>query len=393
MGSEKKHIALAEMLELANKQGYVTFDNIMDCADNYDLPMRDFDWLSNAITVKGIIVYDEEPQSIHSEELDDYGDYSQIDYEYVYNRIIELDDSLFDFVDSIRQIKPPQRKEIDTLKYQLIEGNLHARKRMIEMHLRFALRIALQRAESYDTDICDVISDACLGLINAVDKYNPDINGPFGSYASMWILQNISRSQPTQRPLIYYPVHRRDVYFPVYLYLKERGYLPAQYEINLYRKYEKIIKDNFEIDDEQVTLLLNGMFPLDSYDEMFSDYEKEDDYYEVICEKTIYPEELIFDAEIELKVIQIMLKEQIAELLKTLSEREQKVLIMRYGLDGSSAKTLEEVGSIFNVTRERIRQIENKALTKLKHPSRSKKVRDYVTFSEKKNDFEDDENK
>lgn len=80
---------------------------------------------------------------------------------------------------------------------------------MIEMHLRIALRIALQRSETYDMDLEDAIGYACIGLIIAVDKYDPDTSGPFSSYATLWILQNISREQSTQRKLVYYPVHKR----------------------------------------------------------------------------------------------------------------------------------------------------------------------------------------
>ena len=94
---------------------------------------------------------------------------------------------------------------------------------MIEMNLRIALRIAFQRAESYDMEIEDAASYACLGLIMAVYKYDPDSSGPFASYASMWILQNISREQPNRRPLMYYPVHIKEGYFSVYPFLKQYG--------------------------------------------------------------------------------------------------------------------------------------------------------------------------
>ena len=93
---------------------------------------------------------------------------------------------------------PPQRGEIRQLKYQIVDGNTYARERMIEMHLRLALRVALQRAETYDMDIEDAIGYACIGLVIAVDKYDPDTSGAFASYASLWMIQNISRVQSTQ---------------------------------------------------------------------------------------------------------------------------------------------------------------------------------------------------
>ena len=156
MGRDLRQEALTYLLEKADKQGYVTFDDIMDCADANSLPIQDFDWLSSAITTRGILVYDEAPAAnnriVQDSEEDDYNDYAQSDYESVYDRIIELDESLRDFVTEVRNIKPPQWREFSQLKYQVTEGNIHARERMIEMHLRIALRIALQRAEAYDMD-------------------------------------------------------------------------------------------------------------------------------------------------------------------------------------------------------------------------------------------------
>lgn len=228
MGRDLRQEALTYLLEKADKYGYVTFDDIMDCADANSLPIQYFDWLSSAITTRGVLIYDEAPtignRIVQNNEDDEYNDYAQSDYEYVYDRIIELDGSLREFVSEIRSIKPPQWKEFSQLKYQLIEGNPHARNRMIEMHLRIALRIALQRTEAYDMDIEDAIGEACIGLVTAVDKYDPDTNGAFGSYAAMWILQNISRRQSTQRVLMYYPVHKKDTYFSAYPLLKAGGY-------------------------------------------------------------------------------------------------------------------------------------------------------------------------
>ena len=149
----------------------------MDCANEKSLSIQDFDWLSGTIATHGIIIYDEAPISfttVNSED-DEYDDYAQCDYEAVYNRIIELDDSLELFITKIRNIMPPQWRELTQLKYQAFEGNQHARERMIEMHLRVAMKIALQRVENYDMDIQDAISEACIGLVNAVDKYNPDM--------------------------------------------------------------------------------------------------------------------------------------------------------------------------------------------------------------------------
>ena len=148
--------------------------------------------------------------SASATDEDEYDDFcSKATMKRFYNRIIELSPSLEPFVNGVRDIIPPQRHEIKQLKYQIVDGNEYARSRMIEMHLRIALRVALQRSEVFDMDIEDAIGYACIGLIIAVDKYDPDTFGAFASYATLWILQNISREQSTRRPLVYYPVHQK----------------------------------------------------------------------------------------------------------------------------------------------------------------------------------------
>ena len=390
MGRDNRQEALAYLLEQAEKQGYVTFDNIMDCADANSLPIKDFDWLTSAITTKGILVYDEAPTSrtVSNQDDDDFDDYAQSDYEAVYNRIIKLEPGLEDFVTAVRNIVPPQWREFSTLKYQVLEGNQHGRDRMIEMHLRIALRIALQRAEAYDMDIVDAVGEACVGLITAVDKYDPDTNGPFGSYAAMWVLQNISRRQPTRRPLMYYPVHKKDPYFSAYPILKQIGYIdePDMFDIG---EIKNLLQERLNFTSDQIDDVLEATIPFESIEEMFLMFFKniEDlEKHELENENTLkVPETLIFESDVEERVAAIMLKEQLAEVLGTLTDREKKVLELRYGLDDGEEKTLEEVGSKFNVTRERVRQIEAKALKKLRHPSRSRKLRDYLNFTPSEN--------
>ena len=176
--------ALANLIQLSSEKGFLVFDDIYDEADKWFLSIRDVDYLSSSIVTRGIIVYDEAPvtDAAGSSE-DEYDDYAQRDYEAVFNRVIELDSDLKDFINAVRAIVPPQAREMDQLKYQVQEENLYARERVIQMYLRFAVRIALQRAETYDCEISDTIQEALIGLVTAVDKYDPDSSGPFGSYA------------------------------------------------------------------------------------------------------------------------------------------------------------------------------------------------------------------
>lgn len=388
MGRDLRQEALTYLLEKANKQGYVTFDDIMDCADANSLPIQDFDWLSSAITTRGILVYDEAPTTSNridqNNDNEDYSDYAQSDYEYVYDRIIELDESLRDFVTEVRNIKPPQWKEFSQLKYQVTEGNQHARDRMIEMHLRIALRIALQRAETYDTDIQDAIGEACIGLVTAVDKYDPDTNGAFGSYAAMWVLQNISRQQPTQKALMYYPVHKKELYFSAYSLLKAVGIAGDIDAINDPEVYD-LLSERLSFTNEQTEDAIYATVPFESfevlYDMFFENLDVFEKHEKAEINTDLYPQELICQDDVEEQISAIMMRQQLIEVLGTLTGREQQVLELRYGLKGDVPKTLEEVGIAFNVTRERVRQIEVKALRKLRHPSRSQKLWDYIDYT------------
>ncbi len=385
MESDLRQEALTYLLDKADKQGYITFNDIMNCSDANSLPIQEFDWLSSAITTKGILVYDEAPASGNRITLDsdddEYSDYAQSDYESVYDRIIELDGSLSSFVNEVRNIKPPQWREFSQLKYQVTEGNLHARDRMIEMHLRIALRIALQRAENYDMDIQDAVGEACIGLVIAVDKYDPDTNGAFGSYAAMWILQNISRHQPTQRALMHYPANKKDLYLSAYPLLKKFGYAGDIDSISNPEVYD-LLADKLSFTKEQTEETILATVPFESVEALYDMFLENTDVYEKheIDELNwnLYPRELICEEDIEEQALSAIMREQLFEVLGTITEREQKVIELRYGLKGDKPKTLEEVGAEFNVTRERIRQIEVKALRKLRHPSISHKLRDYI---------------
>lgn len=381
MGTDKRQFAYEELIALAEKQGYVTFDNIMDCADDYSLPIQDFDWLSNSITTRGILVYSDVPSHQAPTDDEEYDDYAQSDYEAVYTRILELSPSLDSLVSYVKTVMPPQRSEIKQLKYQIVDGNSYARERMIEMHLRLALRVALQRAEAYDMDIEDAVGYAYTGLIVAVDKYDPDTSGAFDSYAALWILQNISREQSTQRPLVYYPVHKKEDYFTMYPILKTHGCIGCD---NLRRCMEarELVLNKIGCSDEEATKILEQMVPDERIDDLFEAYTDDMDepiqkdislgvLLSYISSETIASED---DAFIYMQ--NRMLAEDIHESLSTLAPKEERVLRLRYGLEGHEC-TLEEVGAIFNVTRERIRQIEARAMRKLRHPSRSKKLKEY----------------
>ena len=384
--------ALSNLIQLSSKKGFLVFDDIYDEADRCNLSIKDVDYLSSSIVTQGILVYDEAPitNSDGSSSEDNYDDYAQRDYEAVFNRVIELDPGLENFINTIRAIVPPQAHEMDQLKYQVKEGNIYARERVIQMHLRFAVRIALQRAETYDCEIADTLQEACIGLIMAVDKYDPDSSGAFGSYASLWILQNIGRAQATQRPTVYYPVHKKEGYFTMYPILKEKGYLNSDIWNNT--DVKKLIQDRLGCGFDQVEDIINQSMPIESFDEIFDAFlnnneydEIQDDAFENITESEMHQFDFqsigvdkLYWSDVYNEIEQRSLRDTLDKLMGELTSKEQGVIKERYGFEDGVEKTLEEVGQLFGVTRERIRQIEAKALKKLSHPKKKRVLKDFL---------------
>lgn len=382
MERDSRQEAYELLISLANEQGYVTFDEIMDCADEYSLPIQDFDWLSNSITSRGVLIYSELPTTVSLTEDDDYDDFAQSDYDAVYKRIIKLCPSLESFVNSVSEIIPPQKQEIKKLKFQIVDGNKYARTRMIEMHLRLALKIALQRADTFDMDIEDAVDDACIGLTIAVDKYDPDTSGAFASYATLWILQNISREQKTSRPLVYYPAHQKEDFFIMYPLLKSYGCIGCE-ELLHCEKARQMVIDKLACSDSSAEITISQMVPDSRLDDLVELYSGE--YGETVNRDAISgtlfegisQDVIISDDDVLQTAHDDMLRTIVSEILHTLTPREESILRLRYGFDGPE-QTLEQIGVRYNITRERIRQIEAKALRKLRHPSRSKRLNGYL---------------
>lgn len=384
--------ALSNLIQLSSEKGFLVFNDIYDVADKWNLSIRDVDYLSSSIATRGILVYDEDPvANTTCSSEDDYDDYAQRDYEVVFNKVVELDPGLENFINVVRAVIPPQVREMDQLKYQVQEGNVYARERVIQMHLRLAVRIALQRSEIYDCEIADTLQEACIGLVTAVDRYNPDSSGSFESYASLWILQSIGRAQATQRPAVYYPVHKKEGYFKMYPILKENGYL--DFDVWTNPDVRKMIQDRLDCGINQVEDIIQQSMPIESLDDIYERFLKiiecdeiQDGVFEKIAENEIHNSDLeninldafYWNDDVYGEIEQRALRETLENLMSELKNREQEVLKARYGFDDGVEKTLEEVGQTFGVTRERIRQIEAKAIKKLSSPKKKKKLEDFL---------------
>ena len=206
-------------------------------------------------------------------------------------------------------------------------------------------------------------------LTIAVDKYDPDTSGAFASYATLWILQNISREQSTRRPLVYYPVHQKENYFSMYPILKIHGCIECD-DLWKCEKARQMVMDKLDCSDKDAERTIAQMIPDSRIKDLLNlysgDYSENDDVMVGSMLGSISPDIVVSDEDALQAMHDKILGEVVADALKKLTPREEEILKLRYGFDGPE-QTLEQVGSRYNITRERIRQIEAKALRKLRH--------------------------
>lgn len=354
----------------SEKNGFLTFDDIMDISDAYSLSVSEVDELSEALGIRGIIIYETAPVG---KGVDHFEDYSRIDYEAIFEEIISLSPDFEYMVELIRKLPPPQYGEISALTMQAAAGNAYARERLILIHLRLALKIALSMAKLHQYDIMDAVSAGFVGLVIAVDRFNPDGFSAFQSYASLWIQQNINRECNPTWVEYYFPVHYKEKMLPAYeQYLNHwcSDCVPGKICETLVSKIAEDLEISFgEANEYLATAIKQAENHL-----YLSDYVEESDCEEPLLwsQEFMQTDDLLFE-----EVDSSICRNEILNVLGSLTSREAGVIRLRTGIDDNRPLTLEDIGAIYGVTRERIRQIEAKALRKLRHPSRSKKLRDF----------------
>ena len=275
------------------------------------------------------------------------------------------DDSVRLYLREIGKIPLLSNEEEVDLAYRIVKGEKKAKDKMVEANMRLVVSIA-KRYSGRGLDFLDLIQEGNTGLLRAVEKFDPDKGFKFSTYATWWIRQAIKRAIADQARTIRIPVHMVETINKVL-----RATRKLTNELNREPSVEEIAKE-MGMEPEKVDYVMKIKQDIASLDATVGrDGDDEDsvlgDFIE--DEGRVSPEDAAAAQ---------MLKEQIAEILSSLSEREQKVVKLRFGIGGGRPHTLEEVGAEFSVTRERIRQIEAKALSKLRKHKDTKKLHEYL---------------
>ncbi len=354
-----KEKRLNDLLVLGRAKGKLTTQEILDATENADFDLEQVDKLYELIEAQNIQIVDD----FSDDNLADIGTTieERVDGEDTSDNVM-VDDPVKVYLKEIGRVPLLTPEEEVTLAERIMAGDSSAKKRLSEANLRLVVSIA-KRYVGRGMQFLDLIQEGNLGLIKAVEKFDYTKGFKFSTYATWWIRQAITRAIADQARTIRIPVHMVETINKVKKVssqlLHENGHEPSVDEIaqRLDMPVDKV-REIMRVAQEPVSLET----PIgEEEDSHLGDFIPDDD--------APAPADAASHT---------LLREQLSEVLSTLTLREAKVLQLRFGLEDGRPRTLEEVGKEFDVTRERIRQIEAKALRKLRHPSRSKKLKDFL---------------
>ena len=363
---EKFQIKLRELLALAKKKkNMLEYQEISDFFSDMQLDAEQFEKILDFLEANNIDVLRITDDDVDDEMLLDVDDEDEIEVEKIDLSVpdgVSIEDPVRMYLKEIGKVPLLSADEEVELAKKMETGDLDARKRLAEANLRLVVSIA-KRYVGRGMLFLDLIQEGNLGLIKAVEKFDYRKGYKFSTYATWWIRQAITRAIADQARTIRIPVHMVETINKLIRVqrqlLQELGREPYPEEIakEMNLPVDRV-REIQKISQEPVSLET----PIGEEEDSHLGDFIQDDNVPVPAEAAAFT----------------LLKEQLSEVLGTLTDRERKVLELRFGLDDGRARTLEEVGKEFNVTRERIRQIEAKALRKLRHPSRSRKLKDYL---------------
>ena len=357
---DNRQAKLNELYELGKRKGTLTYKEIMNALMELDMDPDQLDKVLETLEALGVEVVNElEPQP--EAEPADTAD-TKLEDDLSVPEGISIDDPVRMYLKEIGKVPLLTAEEEIEIAKRLETGDEEAKKKLSEANLRLVVSIA-KRYVGRGMLFLDLIQEGNLGLIKAVEKFDYRKGFKFSTYATWWIRQAITRAIADQARTIRIPVHMVETINKLIRVsrqlLQQYGHEPTPEDIAKEMGIsEAQVREIIKIAQEPVSLET----PIgEEEDSHLGDFIADDD--------TPAPAEAASFA---------LMKEQLLDVLDTLTPREEKVLRLRFGLDDGRQRTLEEVGKEFNVTRERIRQIEAKALRKLRHPSRSKKLKDYL---------------
>jgi RNA polymerase primary sigma factor len=369
--TNKKDISLAKIKEVKDlinrgkKEGVLTYKEIMDALEKVDLDSDDIEGVYDIFSEMDIDVIEEGTNSNNNDtnsDKDDKNDDDESDLDLSIPNGVGVDDPVRMYLKEIGKVDLLTAKEEVSLAKRMEKGDPEAKQHLVEANLRLVVSIA-KKYVGRGMLFLDLIQEGNMGLMKAVTKFDYTKGYKFSTYATWWIRQAITRSIADQARTIRIPVHMVETINKLIRVsrqlLQDKGTEPSPEEIGeeLEMSAEKV-REIMKISQEPVSLETPIGEEKDSH---LGDFIEDEDAPAPATAASY-----------------MLLKEQLDDVLDTLTDREKRVLELRFGIEDGRPRTLEEVGKEFGVTRERIRQIEAKALRKLRHPSRSRKLKDYL---------------